>query len=85
MWSSSRIDLKMFHILKYFADHVKLQRDLNNLSNMMVLNMKKYKSKLFSRSTSLTTAYFLMVYGIDVVDSFFNLRILLDKKPTFLL
>lgn len=81
-------DVKMFHLVSSHNDQIKLQSDLNNFSrwcdlNFMTLNINKCKYMVFCRKTPLNGEYTINNTFLQLVESFNDLGILLDRKLDF--
>lgn len=81
-------DVKIFISCDNAPDHVRLQYDLDAFYtwckiNLMELNLKKCKHMMFSRSRPIISQFTLGGSSLELVDSFIDLGILLDRKLTF--
>lgn len=81
-------DVKIFYSFNKFADHTYLQSDLDSFLswcnyNMMELNLKKCKCMRFTRNCNNVVIYSLGEHQLELVDTFFDLGILLDPKLNF--
>jgi hypothetical protein len=83
-------DIKLFLPVSGFHDYLKIQTDLNKLSdwcerNSLLLKVGKYKTITFARSRHLVKfSYMLGETVLDRVIAINDLRVIMDEKMTFL-
>lgn len=82
-------DVKIISTLNNLNHQSLMQNDINRLSlwcsiNLMELNVKKCKYMIFTRSLPINGQYVMNNVALDLVDSFNDLGVLLDRKLDFI-